>query len=55
MRSKLIVLLLGCGLVAATMAPSFACQYNLTTASDTQAPQQTAQAQSPQQPATSSQ
>jgi hypothetical protein len=43
MRSKLLGLLLGCGLVAATMAPAFACPYQ-TNASDEQAPpQQTAQ------------
>jgi hypothetical protein len=47
MRSKLIGLILGCGLVAATIAPAFACQFHVTTASDEQAaPQQTAQAQS---------
>jgi hypothetical protein len=47
MRSKLIGLLLGCGLVAATIAPAFACQFHVTTASDDPSPpQQTAQAPS---------
>jgi hypothetical protein len=44
MRSRLIRLVLGCGLVAATIAPAFACQYQ-TNASNEQAPLRTAQAQ----------
>jgi hypothetical protein len=47
MRSKLIGLLLGCGLLAASVAPALACSYNTQASSDTQAPQQTAQAQQP--------
>jgi len=47
MRSKLIGLLLGCGLLAATVAPALACSYNTQASSDTQAPQQTAQSQQP--------
>jgi hypothetical protein len=45
MRSKLLGLLLGCGLAAATVAPVFACDYQ-TNASNEQASQQTAQATS---------
>jgi len=45
MRSKLIGILLGCGLVAASVAPAFACDYVTTTANET--PQHTAQAQTP--------
>jgi len=47
MRSKLIGLLLGCGLLAASVVPTLACSYNTQASSDTQAPQQTAQAQQP--------
>jgi hypothetical protein len=47
MRSKLVGLLLGCGLLAATMAPSLACSYNTQASSEAQPPQQTAQAQLP--------
>ena len=45
MRSKLVGLLLGCGLLAATVVPALACPYNTNASADTQAPQQTAQAQ----------
>jgi hypothetical protein len=47
MRSKLIGLLLGCGVLAATVAPTLACSYKTQASSDTQPPQQTAQAQLP--------
>ena len=46
MRSKLLGLLLGCGLVAATMASASACQYQTNASNDQTPPQQTAQAQS---------
>ena len=49
MRSKLIGVLLGCGLLAATVAPALACSYTTQASSDTQ-PQQTAQAQQPSEP-----
>jgi hypothetical protein len=49
MRSKLIGVLVGCGLLAAAVAPAFACSYNTQASSDAQAPQQTAQAQQPSQ------
>ncbi|HLW92593.1 MAG TPA: hypothetical protein VKS78_15015 [Roseiarcus sp.] len=44
MRSKLYGILLGCGLVVAMAAPSFACSLAPTSAS-AQPPEQTAQAQ----------
>jgi hypothetical protein len=43
MRSKLIGLLLGCGLIAATAASAFACEYGRVTASSEPPPQQQAQ------------
>ena len=47
MRSKLLAVLVGCGLIAATIAPALACDYNKTNATDDKAtPQQTAQSQS---------
>ena len=47
MRSKLLAVLVGCGLVAATIAPALACDYSKTNATnDKAAPQQTAQSQS---------
>jgi hypothetical protein len=45
MRAKLVGLVLGCGLMAATVAPALACSFNTQASSDDQA-QQTAQAQS---------
>jgi hypothetical protein len=45
MRSKLIGLLVGCGLVAATIAPAFACQYQTNASNDAPPPQQSAQAE----------
>jgi hypothetical protein len=45
MRSRLVGLLLGCGLLAATVAPAFACDYSTNASADTQASQHTAQAQ----------
>jgi hypothetical protein len=45
MRSKLLGLLLGLGLAAATIAPAAACDYGVTTSNDQAAPQHTAQAQ----------
>jgi hypothetical protein len=45
MRSKLLGLLLGCGLVAATIAPAFACDYQTNASNDSPPPQQSAQAQ----------
>jgi hypothetical protein len=47
MRSKLLGLLLGCGLAVAGMAPAFSCQFHTATADQTPS-QQTAQAQSSQ-------
>jgi hypothetical protein len=44
MRSKLLGLLLGFGLVAAAIVPAYACEYQKTNASADQS-QQTAQAQ----------
>jgi hypothetical protein len=44
MRSRLLSLVLGAGLVAATAAPSFACAYHDQQAA-AQSQQQTAQAQ----------
>lgn len=44
MRSKLSKLLLVCGLMAAAISPSFACNFNVEANAD-QAPQHTAQAQ----------
>jgi hypothetical protein len=46
MRSKLLKLLLGCGLLAAAISPGFACNYNVNASNDQAAPQHTAQAQS---------
>jgi hypothetical protein len=43
MRSKLLGLLLGCGLVAATIAPALACQYQTNASNNQPPPQQTAQ------------
>ncbi len=47
MSLKLVGLLLGCGLLATTVAPSLACDYNRQASSEVQPPQQTAQAQLP--------
>jgi hypothetical protein len=44
MRSKVLGLLLGCVFVFSAAAPTLACDYSMTTASDAQS-QQTAQAQ----------
>jgi hypothetical protein len=47
MRSKLLAVLVGCGLVVATMAPALSCDYGKTNATNDKAPpQQTAQSQS---------
>jgi hypothetical protein len=47
MRSKLLGLIFGLGVVAATLAPAAACMYNNTTADGSQAsPPQTAQTDS---------
>jgi hypothetical protein len=51
MRTKLIGLLLGCGLAAATIIPALACPYQTNASNDQTPPQHTAQAQ----PDTSSQ
>ena len=45
MRSKIIGLLFGCGLVAATIVPALACSYHTQASSDQNKPEQTAQAQ----------
>ena len=46
MRSSLLKLMLGCGLVIAALAPAAACQYQTNAATGNQAsPSQTAQAQ----------
>ncbi len=45
MRSKLVGLFLGCGLVAAAVVPALACSYNTQASSESQGQQQTAQAQ----------
>jgi len=48
MRSKLLAVLVGCGLVAATIAPALSCDYGKTNATNDKAPpQQTAQSQTP--------
>ena len=47
MRTKLLAILVGGGLVAATIAPAFACNYQTNASNDQAAPQQTAQAQTP--------
>jgi len=53
MRSKLLGLVLGFGVIAATLAPAAACMYNKTTADSNQTtPPQTAQTDQ-QQPADS--
>jgi hypothetical protein len=44
MRSKLIALLICCGLAAVVAAPAFACDYNRTASSQSTS-QQTAQSQ----------
>ena len=46
MRSKLLAVLVGCGLVAATIATALACDYKTNATNDKAAPQQTAQSQS---------
>ena len=46
MRSKLLAVLVGCGLVAATMATALACDYKTNATNDKAAPQETAQSQS---------
>jgi hypothetical protein len=47
MRSKLLAVLVGCGLVVATIAPALSCDYGKTNATnDKAAPQETAQSQS---------
>jgi len=47
MRTKLVAILVGCGLVAATIAPAFACDYRTQTQAenDKAPPAQTAQTQ----------
>ena len=46
MRTKLVAILVGCGLVAATIAPAFACEGRTQTqAANDKTPPQTAQAQ----------
>jgi hypothetical protein len=46
MRSTILAVLLGCGLVAATLTPTAACGYHAASAANDQAsPPQTAQAQ----------
>jgi hypothetical protein len=45
MRSKLLALLVGCGLVAATIAPALACDYKTNASTDKAQQQQTAQTQ----------
>jgi hypothetical protein len=50
MRTKLFVILVGGGLVAATIAPALACNYQTNASNDTSTPQQTAQAQTPASP-----
>jgi hypothetical protein len=47
MRSKLLAVLVGCGLVAATVAPALACDYRTNATNDKAPPQQTAQSQTP--------
>ena len=48
MRSTIIGLLFGCGLIAAASLPAAACPFNSTeAASDQQTPAQTADAQTP--------
>lgn len=47
MRSKIVSLILGCGMLAAAAVPSLACSYNSQASTDNQ-PQQTAQAQTSQ-------
>ena len=47
MRTKLLAILAGCGLVAATIAPALACNYQTNASNDQTTPQQTAQAQTP--------
>jgi hypothetical protein len=47
MRTKLLAILAGCGLVVATMAPALACDYQTNASNDKATPQQTAQAQTP--------
>ncbi len=50
MRSTLIGLLLGCGLMAAALATAQACEFHATSAANDQtSPPQTAQAQQPTQ------
>jgi hypothetical protein len=44
MRSKLLGILVGCGLVAATIAPALACQYQNNASAEQRPPEQTAQA-----------
>ncbi len=43
MRSKILGVFLGLGMVAATLAPATACMYNTTADSSQAAPAQTAQ------------
>ena len=50
MRTKLLAILAGCGLVAATIAPALACNYQTNASNDTSTAQQTAQAQTPAPP-----
>jgi hypothetical protein len=47
MRTKLLAILAGFGLVAATIAPALACNYQTNASNDQATPQQTAQAQTP--------
>ena len=51
MRTKLLAILLGCGLVAATAVPSLACNYQTNASNDKSTPQQTAESQQTPPPA----
>ena len=54
MRSKLVKLVLGCGVAAAFVAPAFACEFNKTSAENDQTMVQSQQtAPDPSQAATS--
>jgi hypothetical protein len=45
---KLLGVLVGCGLIAATIVPSFACEYKTNASTESSQSQQTAQAQTSQ-------
>ncbi|HEX4766256.1 MAG TPA: hypothetical protein VH414_08255 [Lichenihabitans sp.] len=47
MRSKIIALVIGCGIAAVAVIPALACPFNTQASSGSQATQQTAQAQTP--------